>query len=148
MALFFSFAIVKGQDNVIINLVDNTNVTVPISNIQKITFDSDNLLLKTTDGTVNSYLLDNVASITFLNPTGIHELPETIDVNIYVNSFGEIAVETQRLIRKLTVYDLTGREVASTTQSKLNVNFLNTGIYILLVATDQGLVSKKFSKNR
>jgi hypothetical protein len=65
----------------------------------------------------------------------------------FVNSSGEIIVKSPHQIHTLTVFDITGRKVAENTQSTLNVNFLNTGIYILQVATDKGLVSKKFIKN-
>jgi len=132
----------------VINLVDNSSVTVAFSNIQKITFDSDNLLLKTTTGTENSYLLDNIVSITFIDDVGVKEFIETIDVHVFVNSSGEIVVETSHQIKQLTVFDLAGRQVAAGTQSKLNVNFLTIGIYILQVITDKGIVSKKFIKNR
>ena len=148
LAILFSFATAKGQDNMLIHLTDNSTVSVAFGNIQKLTFQNDNMLLKTVNGTTNSYPLDNIASITFLNETGIVQYSETIDVNIFINSFGEIAVETPHQILKLTVFDLVGREVAATTQSKFNVNFLNTGIYILQVITDKGLVSKKFIKNK
>ena len=132
-----------------INLVDNNNVTAAFENIQKITFDNGNLLLKTTTGITNSYLLDDITSITFLGNVGIEEqIAETIEVHVFVNSSGEIVVETPHQIHKLTVFDITGRKVAENTQSTLNVNFISTGIYILQVATDKGLVSKKFIKNR
>jgi len=148
LAMLFSFAIAQGQNNLVINFTDNSNVIITFDNIQRITFDSDNLLLKTTTGTTNSYLLDHIASITFFDKVGIEQFTETIDVHIFVNSSGEIMVETPHQIHALTVFDLVGRKVATGIQSKLNVNFLNTGIYILQVATDKGLVSKKFIKNR
>jgi hypothetical protein len=119
-AFLLSFAITKGQDNMFIHLMDNSTVTVAFSNIQKITFQNDNMLLKTVSGTTNSYPIDNIAVITFINETGIEQYSETVDVNIFINSFGEIAVEMPLQILKLTVFDITGREVATTTQSKLN----------------------------
>ena len=148
LALLFSFATTKGQDNMYIHLTNNNTISVAFNNIQKLTFQNDNMLLKTVTGTTNSYHLDNIAFITFLDESGIAQYPETVDVNIFINSFGEIAVETPHQILKLTVFDLAGREVAATTQSKLNVNFLNTGVYILQVATNKGSVSKKFIKNK
>jgi len=148
LAILFSFAIAQGQHNLVINFTDNSNVTTLLDNIQRITFDSNNLLLKTTTGTTNSYLFDDIASITFFNVVGIPQFPETIDVNIFVNGSGEIVVETPHQIHQLTVFDLTGRKVATSAQNKLNVTFLNTGIYILQVVTDKGLASKKFIKNR
>jgi len=222
LAILFSFAIAKGQDNLVINLVDNSSVTVAFSNIQKITFDSDNLLLKTTtatnsyqidditcilfdpfiitasasaNGTINplgtvnvtlganqtftftpaigyriaTVLVDNVNNptaeangyytfenvtanhtidVTFIDEVGIEQFTETIDINIFINNFGEIIVETPHQIHLLTVFDFTGRQVAMTTQSKVNINSLSTGIYILQVATEKGLVSQKIIKNR
>ena len=149
LVILFSFVIVKGQDNLVINLTDNNSITVGLSQIQKITFDSDNLLLKTITGTESSYMLDNITSITFLTEVGIKQFTEeTIDVHVFVNGSGEIVVETPLQISKLTVFDLTGRQVAASTQSKLNVTFLTAGIYILQVTTDNGIVSKKFIRNR
>jgi len=149
LAILFGFAIVQGQNNLKINLIDNSSDTVALSHIQKITFDNDNLILKTTTGTENSYQIDNITSITFIiDEVGIKKFTETIDIHIFVNGFGEVVVETSHQIYQMTVFDLTGRRVIMTAQSKLNVNFLTTGIYILQVVTDKGLISRKFIKNR
>jgi len=146
LAMLFSFAIAMGQNQLVINLTGSPSVTIPFSNIQKITFDADNMLLKTNNG-INSYMLENIASITFLDGVGIEEVKEVIEVNIYINSYGEIVVESPHQINQLTVFDITGKQVALSTQSKMNVNYLNTGIYILQVVTNKGIVSKKFIKN-
>ena len=148
IAILFGFAIAHGQNVLVINLTDNTKVATPFSNIQKITFNGDNMLLKTTNGAENSYLLDNITSITFLNEVSINEFAEAIDVNIFVNASGEIVVESPHQINKLTVFDLTGKEMAASSQNKMSVNFLPIGLYILQVATDKGFVTKKFIKNR
>jgi len=147
LAILFGFAVAKGQENLAINFVDNGSESVALSDIQRIAFGSDNLVLKTTNGDEKSYLLDNIASITFIDEVGIDERPTAIDVHFFVNAAGDIVVETPCDIFQLTVFDITGKEVATSTQNKLNVNFLNTGIYILRVTTDKGVVSKKFIKN-
>jgi hypothetical protein len=146
LAFLFSFAIVHGQNVFVINLNDDTTVSTPFSDIQEISFNDDKMLLKTVSGE-NSYSLDAIASITFLEEVGINENPNPIDINIYVNASGEIVVESPHQINQLSVYDLSGRQVALSSQNKLNVNFLPTGLFILQVATDQGYVSKKFIKN-
>jgi len=148
LAITLSVATLKGQDNMVINLVDHSAVATAISDIQRITFGSDDMMLKTKDGIVKSYPLDNIATITFLDGTGIEHFTETIDVTVFVNASGDIVVEAPCPINKLTVFDLAGKQVAISAQSPLNVNFLNTGVYILQVATDKGTVSKKFIKNR
>ena len=148
LTIFFSFIIAYGQDNLVVNLVDNNSIPIVLSTIQKITFLNNNMVLKTTNGDENSYLLDNIAAITFFNNVGIEVLTEPIDLHFFVNSSGNIIVETSRQIYQMTVFDITGRKVAETAQSTLNVNSFNIGVYILQVSTDKGLVSKKFIKNR
>jgi len=138
---------VHGQNNLVINLVGSPSVTVPLSDIQKITFDDNNMLLKTASGT-NSYLLNKIVSITFLeDEVGVEEVKRKKEVKVYVNGYGEIVVDSPHQINCLTVFDLTGREVANSSQNKMNVNNLPVGLYILQVATEQGFVSKKFIKN-
>ena len=149
LAITFSIATVKGQDNLIINLADDNSVTIAIDNIERITFNADSIFLKKSNGTKNSYFLDDITSITFLDdePTTIKDMTKNIELNVYVNASGEIIVESPAEIRKLTVFDLNGREVATTTHSKLNANSLSTGMYLLNVETVQGVVTKKFIKN-
>jgi len=145
LAILFSFAVVQSQNTLVINFNGNPSEKIPFSEIQKITFDADNMLLKIA-GSTNSYLLDNIASITFLDELGVKGFTGVIGVNVYVNSLGEIVVETPHQINQLTVFDITGKQVALSTQKKMNVNYLNTGIYILKVVTEKGIVNKKFMK--
>jgi hypothetical protein len=146
--MLFCFAIANCQNVFVINLKDNTSVSTPFSNIQWIKFNGDYLLLKSTTGNENSYLLDNIVSVTFSDEIGIKEFTETIDVNIFINVFGEIVAESPHQINKLIVFDLTGRQVAISSQSRMNINALPSGPYILQVDTDKGFVNKKFIKNR
>jgi len=148
MAILFSFAITNGQSTMLINLADHSTVKTPFSNIQKITFNTDEMLLKTNTGTENRYLLDDITSISFINELGIQNLKEVMDINIYINGFGEIVVESPLQINQLTVFDIMGRQAAISSQNKLNVNALPTGVYILQVATNKGLVNKKFIKKK
>jgi len=136
----------QAQNTLVINLNGNPSEKIPFSNIQKITFDAENMLLKTNTGT-NSYPFDNIKSITFLDDVGVKEVEGVTGVNVYVNSLGEIVVESPHPITQLTVFDITGKQVAWSTQNKMNVNYFNTGIYILQVVTEKGVVNKKFMKN-
>ena len=150
IVMFNLIAIAKGQDNMVIHLAGNNNVTVAISDIQRITFNGNNMLLKPRNGSANSYLLDNIASITFLNgSTGVaKEIGKDIEVKFYLNSNNEIVVESPYSITELTVFDLTGKTVTTTFSSPVNVNSLSTGVYLLKIETSEGTVTKKFIKNR
>ena len=149
LTIICSIATVKGQDNMVINLADDNSVTIAIDSIDCITFNADRMILKNSAGTENSYSFDDIVSITFIDePMTIKDMTKNIELNVYINSYGEIIAESSAEIRKLTVFDLNGREVASTNQSKLNASFLSTGMYLLNVETNQGVVAKKFIKNR
>ena len=148
LAIIFSIATLKGQDNMVINLVGSSNVTIAIDDIQRITFDKGNMLLKTVNGAENTYLLDDITSITFLDdPSAIQDTPKNIELNVYVNAYGEIVVESPYRINRLTVFDLSGKQLTTSAQSNLNVSFLSTGMYLLRVETTEGTVTKKFIKN-
>jgi len=149
-AIVFSIATLQGQDNMLNNLADNGDVTIAIDDIDLITFDGDNVLLKTVTGTEKSYLLDEIASITFFDEpqNSIKAITKDVKISVYVNAAGEIVVESPHRIKQLSVFDLGGRKLAASAQSNLNVNFLSKGVYLLKVKTEKGTISKKFTKNR
>jgi hypothetical protein len=140
------------QNQIVIHFAGNDSiVSTSLADIQRITFNNDNLLLKTVNGIENSYLLDDIVFITFIDEeTFIKENTKNIiDVKVYLNAYGEIVVETPCQITGLTIFDLAGKTVTpKKLSSPINVNTINTGIYILKVETTQGIVTKKFIKNR
>ena len=147
--IIFSITTLKGQDNRVINLISNNDITIAISEIQRITFNGDTILIKNVNGIEDSYLLNDVTSITFLDEyTAIKDIPDDIEINIYVNTFGEIVVESPYQINRLTVFDINGRKLMANTQSSLNVNSLIKGFYLIKVETAEGIVTKKIIKNR
>lgn len=153
LAIILSIATVKGQDNMIINLAIDSNVSILMGDIQRITFDNNNMLLKTVNGIENNYLLDDIVFITFLdnsdNPNVIEQFTENSSINIYMNEYGVIIVESPSEIRMLSIFDINGKIVQTTTNSNnINVSFLIMGTYLLRVETTQGTVTKKFIKNR
>ena len=150
LAILISMATLKGQDNMVVNITGNLDVTVEIVDIQRITFEGDNMLLKTVAGVENSYWLDDIAFITFFDESqnSIKAITQDVKISFYVNIAGEIVVESPYPINQLIVFDLSGRKLAVSAQSNLNVNFLDAGVYLLKVETEKGIVSKKITKNR
>ena len=149
LAILFSIVTVKGQDNIVINFANNSDVTIKIDDIQKITFNGNNMQFKTVKGVENSYLMDDIALISFSDGlTAIKDMPKNIELNVSVNANGKIVVEAPYPIKELTVFDLNGRKLITGTLGSLNVNFLSKGIYILKIETTEGIITKKFIKNR
>jgi len=83
LAILFSFAITQGQNVLVINLKDNPSVSFPFKTIQKIAFDSDNMLLQTKNGAENIYILDEIISFSFLNEVGIKEVKEEVEIKTF-----------------------------------------------------------------
>jgi len=147
LAIVFSIAILKGQDNMFIHLAGSNDVTVAINDIQRITFDGDNMLLKTVKGAENSYLLDNIASITFRGEqTAIEDVAKNVELNVYQNASGEIVVESPFQINRLTVFDLNGRKLSVSTQGRVNVNSFPKGLYLLKIETSEKVITRKIIK--
>jgi len=152
MVMLFCITTTKGQDSLKIHLVDNSDMIVALDDIQRMTFNNNNMLLKPVSGVEQSYLLDNIAVITFLNtpddPDGIGEFSKNIEVNVYLNSSGEVVAESSYPITGLTLFDLHGRVVNTTNLSHVNVISLSKGVYLLKIETSAGTVTKKFVKTR
>ena len=68
MVFFLTAFMAHGQTVFVINQKGKPPVTVPFSNIQKITHGVDSMFLKTKTGTTNSYLFKSIVAITFLAP--------------------------------------------------------------------------------
>jgi len=65
--------------------------------------------------------------------------PNPAKDQLYIRGAGDATLKT--------VYNIQGRKVAVTTQEVLNTGCLETGMYILVIETADGPVSRKFVKN-
>ena len=162
LTILFSMATLKGQNYMVVNywFEDEGNMEIPIAinDIKQIVFfdfiDEYSMWVTTTsddpsDDVVWPFLLDDITFITFRDdPEAIKVAPKNRELNVYLNANGEIVAESSCQINRLTVFDLNGRKLAMSAQSRLNVNFLSMGIYIIKVETAERVITKKFIKNR
>ena len=80
-------------------------------------------------------------------------VPTADGLVIYPNPTGStLTVESASPIREITVYDLSGRVMATmvgtgTARHTVNVSSLHSGIYILKALTDSGVETGRFVKN-
>jgi hypothetical protein len=85
-----------------------------------------------------------------INPEAIEEL--TSSFNIYPNPVNDkLYIETEMDVEEVAVYDAYGRlQVAETPRRQDIVEFdvsnLNAGVYIVMIKTDAGIVTKRFVK--
>jgi len=87
LALVFAIATTAfGQDRMVINLADNSRDTTMLSLIQRITFDGDDMLLKTTTSTEKHYSFEDIESITFLEPVFCNPVNDLVSEKIGTNA--------------------------------------------------------------
>ncbi|XMO85400.1 T9SS type A sorting domain-containing protein [Algibacter sp. AS12] len=73
---------------------------------------------------------------------------DAIDANIYPNpTKGIVTVESNFNDTKVTVYDLNGRSLLKTTNSRVDISKYAAGMYIFKVETSNGQVVKRILKN-
>lgn len=84
-------------------------------------------------------LLDALATLgtSDLKDISIYPNPATDYVNIF---------STKHNIEKVSIFDLTGKQMISETKQKINVSKLPSGVYVLSVKTDSGIRNFKFIK--
>lgn len=70
---------------------------------------------------------------------------DALRIAVYPNpTNGEIVVNTK--VNHIDVYNLLGQKVFETEQNRLNVSFLESGVYVIKIETDRGSLEKKISK--
>ena len=64
-----------------------------------------------------------------------------------INNILSINTNNNVNVLGVAVYQLTGKQVLNTTNSTANINSLASGVYIVSITTDKGVVAKKIVKN-
>jgi len=165
-ALAMSLSYAQAAEALFVHPADGSSAaSSALDNIQRITFSDGDMSVKPFGGDADVYILDNIAKITFGNIeiTDVTNLPATgLDVVVYVTPAGGIVVESPEAIQMLTLFNVDGkilRSVAAATatvethgraslqlQTTLDASTLPTGVYLLQIKTQQGVVTKKIIK--
>ncbi|MDR0232627.1 MAG: T9SS type A sorting domain-containing protein [Dysgonamonadaceae bacterium] len=152
--LVLSLFSVQADDALIVYINDLGPVNSKLDNVQRITFSDDQLSIKLFDSNATNYSIDNITKITFgdVDFTGISNLPKAdnnLDVLIYSTSAGEIVVESSSSIQSLTLFSIDGKMLqavkphATSLHETINVSSFMSGVYLVQVKTQQGVIVKK-----
>jgi len=77
----------------------------------------------------------------------IIESESLIQVVVYPNPTDNLLnVQTTGELKMITVLDMSGRVLLTSTNPSLNVNDLNAGVYLVLIQTNEGTVQRTFVK--
>ena len=85
--------------------------------------------------------------ISLENELGIEELKK--DIAIYPNPTSDFINILSKNIKvsEAHIYDLTGKHILSTEQSRINVQSFPSGAYVITLKTEKGIISFKWIKN-
>ena len=119
-------------------------------NIEHITFESDVLVLTTSEGTFN-LPLDEIDFIAFGEETN-YTHAENVDVNsLHISLLGNtLSIESDYAINTLYLVDLTGKMLENQKLSAVteaHVVLPNSGVYVLFLETTKGYVAHKIIMN-
>lgn len=154
MALSLFVADIAAEDALFVCPVDGSSIqSVLLDNIQRITFDDDNMLLETTDGDETSFLLAIIGKITFDEPKKqveeeVSVVQNKLEINLYPNpSTDYVFIDSSADIVSWTLFNFSGSIMKhSASDLKIQVSDLSSGIYLLKIDTADGTVIKKIVK--
>ena len=117
--------------------------------IQHITFEADELVLTTSEGTFR-LPLNNVEHIAF--GKGTTTAVENVDTNITrINQLGnQLQIESEYSIKNLYLVDMTGKMLLNQKLSSVNettITIPQSGVFVLFLETSQGYIAEKIIMN-
>ena len=151
---------VRSQSNLFVYKT-NEKLTVPIDDLQKLTFSETALAVNKTNGEATPVNFADLYCISFTDnlytyatppATGISALEAAGAVSIwYDNDNGSVRVKSAQAITDVSIFDLQGRKLVQLKPQSQEVNIPlaahPTGIYLVRVADENGAITKKIVKN-
>ena len=159
--LLFSVNAAHSQEALFIHLANGSPPATnsALDSVQRITFFGNNLSVTPFEGDAVIHTLDNITKITFGNVISANMTNPSVkdlDVVIYVTTTGKIVVESPVAIQSLSLFNIDGKILRTTTvetqhtqsfQTSIDVSALPIGIYLIRVETrQQGTIVKKIIK--
>lgn len=131
-----------------VHKTSGTTQSVSLVSIQHITFETDVLVLTTSEGTFRLPLND-VAYISFDKSSTAVENVEATATRLFKNG-NQLTVECESAINRLYLVDMTGKVLVNQPCSMTNeatVMLPQSGVFVLFLETTQGYVAHKIVNN-
>lgn len=126
-------------ENLNFNSVENTDFAVYTAEAYTYLFLENNIIFDL------SLFREPIALVDHLATLGTSDLK---DLNIYPNPATDYIniLNVKHKIEKVTIFDLTGKQMISDTKEKINISKIPSGVYVLSVKTETGIRNFKFIK--
>ena len=138
------------NDALVVNKSDDSPADKTLlDNIEQLTFSDVNMLVESVGSSNSVYPFGNITKLTFDKmTTGIsNPQAQSPEVIVYVNSEGNIEVESEVEIKSLKLFTIDGKTIATVdSRHAKSLPSPPAGMYLLAVETIQGTVIKKIVK--
>ena len=150
----FNFFTANAQHKLYVRLKDNTQTVYNVSDVQKLTFPSGNLVITPYVGNVIQTPLADLRFVAFQNfPVSVVETLRATSLQVYPNPvisdlYFSIS-DAQFPVEQINIYDITGRKILNAqlpTFNTINVSSLKAGLYFLEIYSGKEKVMRKFVK--
>ena len=134
-----------------VHKTSGTTQSVSLLSIQHITFETDVLVLTTSEGTFRLPLND-VEYISFSEGGSISTAVENVETNAtrFFKNGNQLTVECEYAINRLYLVDMTGKVLVNQQCSMANeatIMLPQSGVFVLFLETSQGYVAHKIVNN-
>lgn len=80
--------------------------------------------------------------------TDVEKIILNVDLNLYPNPSNEILqIETDKVVKYIQIISLNGQRMITTQNNNIDISQLSTGIYIVKIYINEGVITRKFVKN-
>ena len=145
LMLLLPISAIHSQNALFVHKTNENIESSLLEHIQRITFEDDHLIVKISEDNTMTHPLDGVAKVTFEDMISTDATnPDAIkpDAVVYITLTGDIVVESPATVQSLMLFTMEGKmlRIATTT---INVSAFPTGVYLLRINTEKGLITKK-----
>ena len=130
--------------------MDGTTQTALLVTIEKITFEADVLVLKTSEGEFRLPLND-VDKITFGDNNASTAVENVNTSSIHISKSGNLlSIKSDYAMKQLYLVDMSGKVLVSKRLASVdmtNLTLPNSGVFVLFLETSQGYIARKVIHN-
>ena len=130
--------------------MDGTTQTALLVTIEKITFEADVLVLKTSEGEFRLPLND-VDKITFGDNNASTAVENVNTSSIHISKSGNLlSIKSDYAMKQLYLVDMSGKVLVSERLASVdmtNLTLPNSGVFVLFLETSQGYIARKVIHN-
>lgn len=146
------FTTVYGQGRIYVHTVDGNQQKFLLSDIDKLTFPGDNMLVTFKKTSLKNYPIPEIryCNFKFVSDWNINHMNYVIRIfpNPIINNF---RIESSLEISKIIIYDVIGQKleeiIADSNVIQLQLNNYSRGVYLLQMMTEEGIFSEKIIKD-